>query len=205
MGLLRTKHRSEQVFNYLLALSVLSWAVLGLAAGDNLGTPVRWVIAALHLTVAALLATRGPVVKQGSAWSIGASIPALVVAGWVFKAAPPPASWTVSAQVLFSAGGFLVIITFLFLDRSFAVLPAVREIVSKGPYRFVRHPAYAGELTMILACCVAQVSLGSMAPLVVALPLIVLRIYVEERVLLASPGYQGYAERVRWRLVPGLW
>jgi protein-S-isoprenylcysteine O-methyltransferase Ste14 len=205
LGLLIPKLRPEKVFNYLLALSVFSWAVLGLASTDALTAPVRWVVAALHITVAVLLAVRAPVAKRGSAWSIVASLPSLVAAGWALKMAPPPADWAVGAQVLFFLGGTLTIVSFLFLGASFAVLPAMRGIVTSGPYRLFRHPAYTGEMTMILACFVARPVPSSIAILVVALPLIVLRIHVEERLLLTSPRYQDYSARVPWRLLPGFW
>jgi protein-S-isoprenylcysteine O-methyltransferase Ste14 len=205
LGLLRPKLHPEKVFNYSLALSVLSWAVLGLASADGLTAPVRWVVAALHITVAALLVLRSPVVIRGSFWSISASIPALVAAGWALKIAPHPRDWSVSAQVLFAAGGLLAIVSFLYLGSSFAVLPALRKIVTKGPYRFVRHPAYIGELTMIFACFIARPALGSISTVLAALPLVILRVHAEEQFLTAIPLYQNYAKLVRWRLLPGLW
>jgi protein-S-isoprenylcysteine O-methyltransferase Ste14 len=79
-------------------------------------------------------------------------------------------------------------------------------LVTSGPYRFVRHPGYVGA---ILASACGGVALGSwwsLAPLAPFAALFLRRTAVEDRMLRADlHGYAGYAERVRFRLVPGLW
>jgi protein-S-isoprenylcysteine O-methyltransferase Ste14 len=79
-------------------------------------------------------------------------------------------------------------------------------VAAGGPYRFVRHPSYIGMIAFELA---VPVMLGS----VWALPfsagtvlLLILRTALEDRTLRADlPGYSEYAQRVRYRLVPGVW
>lgn len=79
-------------------------------------------------------------------------------------------------------------------------------VVSHGPYAFVRHPGYAGALLLNLASPLLLGSLVSACAAWLALPILVVRICLEERVLLAGlEGYAGYRERVRWRLLPGIW
>ena len=79
-------------------------------------------------------------------------------------------------------------------------------LVTAGPYRFVRHPGYVGA---ILASLCGGVALGSWWSLVPLAPFVVLflrRTALEDRMLRADlDGYAGYAERVRYRLLPGLW
>ncbi|HEX8793551.1 MAG TPA: isoprenylcysteine carboxylmethyltransferase family protein [Polyangiaceae bacterium] len=79
-------------------------------------------------------------------------------------------------------------------------------VVQTGPYRFVRHPMYAGAIPLMTGM---PLWLGSVAGvLLAAVPLtfIVLRLLIEERVLRAElPGYADYARKVRWRLVPFVW
>jgi protein-S-isoprenylcysteine O-methyltransferase Ste14 len=80
-------------------------------------------------------------------------------------------------------------------------------VVTAGPYAFVRHPGYVAGVLLILA---SGIALGSWlaAAFVVAtnLPFLLYRIVVEERVLQSQlPDYAEYAQRVRWRLLPGLW
>ena len=80
------------------------------------------------------------------------------------------------------------------------------RVVSTGPYAFVRHPMYSGTVPFFVG---VPLLLGSwwgvaMAPLFVML--FVIRVAIEERVLIAGlPGYADYAAQVRYRLVPGLW
>jgi len=79
-------------------------------------------------------------------------------------------------------------------------------VASGGVYRLVRHPIYAGGA---LAWVGASLWLGSYAAaLMTAVPigLIALRIHLEERFLRRElEGYESYAARVRYRLIPGVW
>lgn len=79
-------------------------------------------------------------------------------------------------------------------------------VVDTGPYRSVRHPGYAGGL---LAGFAAPIMLGSLWGLVPALGLaaaLFARTALEDRTLQAElPGYAEYAQRVRARLIPGVW
>jgi protein-S-isoprenylcysteine O-methyltransferase Ste14 len=80
------------------------------------------------------------------------------------------------------------------------------RVVDTGVYRFVRHPMYLGASLM---CVGGALFLGSVPALVVSIGMILLlvvRILGEEK-LLASDlgGYPAYREKVRFRLVPGLW
>lgn len=79
-------------------------------------------------------------------------------------------------------------------------------VVEGGPYRFVRHPGYAGGLVATLGVPLLLGSITALAPAVLTAGAIVLRTALEDRVLGAAlPGYGDYAARVRWRLVPGIW
>src|SRR5262249_30261023 len=72
------------------------------------------------------------------------------------------------------------------------------------PYRFIRHPAYAGSLLNVLGTVLALGSAAGVALVcVLTLPAYLYRIHVEERALLAglTPDYARYRART-WRLVP---
>ena len=80
------------------------------------------------------------------------------------------------------------------------------RVIDTGPYRYVRHPMYAGWVTYALG---TPLLLGSRQGLVAA-PLFIgamaLRAVLEERALKAKlPGYEEYMGRVKYRLVPGVW
>ena len=80
-----------------------------------------------------------------------------------------------------------------------------QHVVDGGPYAYVRHPIYAGAALSALG---VPLVLGSAWGLIGSGLLIALtarRAVLEERFLAERlPGYRGYAARVRWRMVPGL-
>ncbi len=82
-----------------------------------------------------------------------------------------------------------------------------QPLVQSGPYRFIRHPAYAGYLLIMLGLAVGYSSLaGFAAILFVLLPSVVYRIRVEDKLLSEHFGatFIEYANRVA-RLMPGIW
>jgi protein-S-isoprenylcysteine O-methyltransferase Ste14 len=73
-----------------------------------------------------------------------------------------------------------------------------------GPYRFLRHPMYAGELLSLTGVLTAFPGLQNMFVFIIFFTSILWRIHQEEK-LLGRNGYRHYAEHVKWRLVPGVW
>ena len=91
--------------------------------------------------------------------------------------------------------------------------PAVRiqrdrghRVVTAGPYGFVRHPGYLGEILWALSVPLLLGSLLAFIPVVAAILLIIVRTFLEDRFLTRElEGYAEYAERVRYRLFFGVW
>lgn len=80
-------------------------------------------------------------------------------------------------------------------------------MIQDGPYRFVRHPSYAGSmLALVGLACLTFNWLGFAIIIVFSFVAYTLRISVEEKVLFQSLGeaYRQYAERTK-RLVPGIY
>ncbi len=78
--------------------------------------------------------------------------------------------------------------------------------ITSGPYRFVRHPMYAGILVSYGATPLLLGSWLALIPFAVMSALLVIRTALEDETLRAElPGYPEYAQRVRYRLVPGIW
>ena len=79
-------------------------------------------------------------------------------------------------------------------------------VVTDGPYRYMRHPGYAGALVAALA---TPIVLGSLWALVAAGTLsllLVIRTALEDKTLREElPDYTEYTQRTRYRLVPGVW
>jgi protein-S-isoprenylcysteine O-methyltransferase Ste14 len=79
-------------------------------------------------------------------------------------------------------------------------------VVDRGPYRFVRHPAYAGGIWVIPATALLLGSLWALIPAGLVAAGTVVRTALEDRTLLQElPGYADYARRTRYRLLPGIW
>lgn len=81
-----------------------------------------------------------------------------------------------------------------------------QQVVSSGPYGWMRHPGYAGALWFYLAAPVFLDSAWAFLPAVLLSILLVIRTRLEDQTLQNElPGYRGYAQRVRYRLLPGVW
>jgi protein-S-isoprenylcysteine O-methyltransferase Ste14 len=79
-------------------------------------------------------------------------------------------------------------------------------VVSTGPYRIVRHPGYAGWILSGLAAPVMLGSWWAFLPAALAQGALTLRTALEDRTLREELlGYQDYARKVRYRLLPGIW
>ncbi len=80
------------------------------------------------------------------------------------------------------------------------------EVVSSGPYRFVRHPMYVGAILMYLGTPLVWGSLWALAITGIVIALLIWRTAMEDRTLRRElRGYDEYSRRTRYRLAPGLW
>jgi protein-S-isoprenylcysteine O-methyltransferase Ste14 len=81
------------------------------------------------------------------------------------------------------------------------------KVIDAGPYRIVRHPGYACVIPGFVLC--PPLVLGSwwsFVPALAAVIVLVIRTALEDRTLRNElPGYKEYAQRVRYRLLPGVW
>jgi len=119
---------------------------------------------------------------------------------------------TKGGEPISSTGGVFLILTGLFihvgaklsLRRSFGLVAADRGVKSSGLYTFVRHPMYAGYMLTHVGFLLIAPSLWNLMVYLAAWPLFIARIYAEERVLSANPEYRAYKERVRYRVMAGV-
>jgi protein-S-isoprenylcysteine O-methyltransferase Ste14 len=80
-----------------------------------------------------------------------------------------------------------------------------QRVISTGPYAIVRHPMYAAALILMIGIPLALGSWWGLLALVPGVPALVWRILDEERLLKRDlPGYAEYTQRMRFRLIPGL-
>ena len=79
-------------------------------------------------------------------------------------------------------------------------------VCDTGPYRFVRHPGYAGNIVPLFGIVVALDSVWTLIPAALASIISVIRTVLEDQTLQEElPGYRDYAQRVRYRLMPGVY
>lgn len=108
-------------------------------------------------------------------------------------------------------GGYAFSVWAMVENRFFSAVVRIQKdrghtVVTTGPYRFVRHPGYAGALLGMLVMPLFLTSWWTYlacAPLAV---LYVVRTALEDRTLQQElPGYREYAQKTRFRLFPGIW
>jgi len=79
-------------------------------------------------------------------------------------------------------------------------------VITTGPYRVVRHPGYLASVIVMLALPFALASYWTLIPAIATIIVSFIRTVLEDNTLKRElEGYSRYAERVRFRLVPGIW
>lgn len=79
-------------------------------------------------------------------------------------------------------------------------------VCDRGPYRFVRHPGYAGNILALPGIALALSSVWTLIPAAIAMIIAVTRTSLEDRTLQEElPGYREYAGKVRYRLLLGIY
>ncbi|MGZ9223107.1 MAG: methyltransferase family protein, partial [Anaerolineales bacterium] len=80
------------------------------------------------------------------------------------------------------------------------------HVISSGPYRFVRHPGYAGALWTYVFLPMLLDSIWALIPAFLVIGVLVLRTALEDKTLQEElPGYKEFARKTRYRLIPGIW
>jgi len=128
-----------------------------------------------------------------------------------FGGTPALARWLPWVGLLGILTGYGLGTWALFVNQFFSGVVRIQterghRVVTGGPYRLVRHPAYAGNLIYYLSVPLLLGTLWAWIPAVLVSALMIVRTALEDRVLHAElDGYAEYASRVRYRLLPGVW
>lgn len=127
---------------------------------------------------------------------------AMVLISWTCVLIPLDIE-TDHASLSYSMPGLLLSLWALVaLGTRFSIAPEDRGVVQRPPYSVLRHPMYLGEILSVAGVCITSGSPHNWLVLFLFIFLIVLRIRAEERVI---RGYEIYAGRVHWRLLPFVW
>lgn len=114
----------------------------------------------------------------------------------------PPVLQLLVANALLVSGTSLSIWSIAYLDRSFSLIAQARSVVRGGPYAYVRHPLYTGELTAFLGMMLLGTGWPGLCVWLGAVGLQVYRASREEIVLAETlPDYRDY-QRTTPQLVP---
>ena len=168
-----------------------------------------WIYVSQHLLVLAIALTRrAPAVEDRSLGAHAAVILSytypyaqVVWLGWF----PGYVVWPAAGLVLVALAACFSLVSLLTLGRRFALLPALRGLATRGPYRVVRHPIYLAYVIADIGYNLDSGNAGTVLLVLVGWASMIYRIQAEERVLAHDPGWRNYVASVRYRLVPGLW
>ena len=109
------------------------------------------------------------------------------------------------------AGGYSLAVWAMVVNRYFSAVARIQQdrgqvVVTTGPYRIVRHPAYAGALVASLALPIMLDAIWALVPATVMVVALIIRTGLEDRMLREElDGYESYTEETPYRLIPGLW
>jgi len=137
---------------------------------------------------------------------------------WIVAGLDARFEWSASVPLALHVGGLIgsVLGWALFMwamgtNAFFSEAVRIQEerghtVVTDGPYRYVRHPGYVGAILALVATPPLLGSLWALIPAGLAAIGYVVRTALEDKTLLEElDGYKGYAMRVRYRLLPGIW
>jgi len=168
-----------------------------------------WIYVSQHLLVLGIALWRRP--PELKDHSLPAS--AAVIAAYAYPYAqvvylrwmPGNPAWPEGGLVLVTFAACLSLASLLSLGRRFGVFPALRGLVTRGPYRIVRHPIYLAYLIADIGYNLQEWNFGTALLVMAGWASLLYRIHAEERVLSQHAGWSGYAAKVQYRLFPGLW
>jgi protein-S-isoprenylcysteine O-methyltransferase Ste14 len=196
-------------FADLLLFSVTSVELALLIYLTPAFTLVDWIYISQHLLVLGIAVTRRPPAAQdhslptSAAVVVSYSYPYAQMA-WVAWMPGEPA-WPGVGLVMVTISACLSLASLLGLGRSFGVRPALRSLVTGGPYRLVRHPMYLAYFLSDIGYNLQEWNLGLVLIMLVGWLSLLYRIRAEERLLFRDVRWPGYIAAVPYRLLPGLW
>jgi protein-S-isoprenylcysteine O-methyltransferase Ste14 len=176
----------------------------GASALPSLGT---FLVCAFYLLMIWCYLRRGPAIATtGSVAARAAAVVATLTpfAIPLLHGAPPGAGRQYAADLLLAAGTAWSIWSLRYLGRNMSVFAQARGLADGGPYRWIRHPLYVGEIVSSLGLALFAGTLAAFGVLLAFCALQGYRVLREEEILLqALPQYHGYRSRTA-ALLPGL-
>jgi protein-S-isoprenylcysteine O-methyltransferase Ste14 len=172
-------------------------------------TIIDWIYVSQHVMVLAIALTRPAPSMQDHSLSSSTAVfiaytypyAQLVYIRWI----PGNPAWPELGLVLVTIAAGLSFVSLLTLGRHFGVRPALRGLVTGGPYRLVRHPMYLAYFVGDIGYNLQEWNFGTALLVIVGWVSLLYRIQAEEQILSHDAGWPKYAALVRYRLLPGVW
>ncbi len=120
-------------------------------------------------------------------------------------------SWVHLLSLLFLLSGFILSSWALLANRFFSGVVRIQternhQVVTTGPYRFIRHPGYTGGIMVYCSVPFLLDALSSLIPALLLTVILVIRTYKEDQTLQNKlEGYREYTKLVPYQLIPGVW
>jgi protein-S-isoprenylcysteine O-methyltransferase Ste14 len=118
---------------------------------------------------------------------------------------PGYVAWPIAGLALVMVAAGLSLVSLLTIGRLFGVRPALRGLVTSGPYGLVRHPMYLSYVIADIGYNLQEWNSVTLFLVLVGWASLVYRIHAEERVLSQHAEWPAYVVSVRYRLFPGVW
>ena len=193
------------------ATALLAMDLAALVRGAGAVGVMRWLgtllVCAFYLLIIWCYWRRGPAIATSSSSTARVAAIAATLTPFAFPllhCAPPAAGRQSVADGLLAVGTGWALWSLRYLGRNLSVFAQARELVDSGPYRWIRHPLYAGEIVSSLGLALLAGTLAAFGVLLAFCALQGYRVLREEQVLLrALPQYRGYRSRTA-ALLPGI-
>ena len=128
-----------------------------------------------------------------------------------FRWSPPLSIGLQLTGLVFVIAGYAIGTWAMLVNRFFSAVVRIQterdhQVVDGGPYAFIRHPGYSGNLIASVGFVLALSSLWALIPAALVLIVTLARTWLEDRTLQEElPGYADFTKRTRFRLIPGIW
>jgi protein-S-isoprenylcysteine O-methyltransferase Ste14 len=172
-------------------------------------TITDWIYVSQHIVVLGIALTRHSPKVQDRSLSSGIAVfvayvypyAQLIYLRWI----PGDPVWPAGGFVLVTLAAGLSLVSLLSLGRLFGIRPALRGLVTRGPYGLVRHPMYLAYVVGDIGYNLQEWNFGTALLVLAGWISLLYRIHAEEQVLSQDPEWPKYVALVRYRLLPGLW
>lgn len=208
------------IYDTLMRLPFLCWVVVAalaqfaglvqhtqVAPADGIHVAMRCSTIGFLLLLATAVLIRTPPSAKAQGWEPRVSALAGTFLIYAIVMCPRrglPASAEVVSTLLIIIGTAAAIISLGQLGRSFSIMAESRQLVTTGPYQWVRHPLYLAEEIAVVGLFMQFASVWTALLLGAQIAFQLRRIHNEEVVLCASfPEYDTYRSHTA-RLIPGV-